>query len=472
MKVSNFGRNVSFTPSQYHEPTTEEELISVLESNRTGQVRVVGSAHSWSDAIVTDDVVISLKNFNSVEIRKSGEGFSVLVGGGCQIKHLLKALQKEGLTLPTIGLITEQTIAGATATGTHGSGKQCLSHFIKSARIACFHEDANGSAAIRHVTDGDDLRAAKCHLGCLGVVVQVELPCVQQYNIMERIRACNTFEEALSSEPESPLQQSFLLPHRWKYLVQERSISDRPRSWLAPLYRLYWWLGLDLLFHLIMLLFSRIFRSRRLIHFLYKYLLPPFVIRNWKVVDRSDKILVMEHETFRHLELEAFIDNEKIIEATGFVELVLRQCDGLSVAELSEPLKEKLKRANLLADFEKLENVYTHHYPICIRKILKDKTLISMASGDAECWYAISFITYSRNRESFYLFATFLAKALLHLFDGRIHWGKWFPLDENDVKQMYPEAELFRDVCQRFDPEKVFQNRFTRIICQPDLNPS
>ena len=94
----------------------------------------------------------------------------------------------------------------------------------------------------------------------------------------------------------------------------------------------------------------------------------------------------MEHETFRHLELEAFVSNEKIVEATKFVEQVLKQCDRLSSAELAEPLKEELKQSNLLGDFEKLENVYTHHYPICIRKVLKDDTMISMASGDAAMW--------------------------------------------------------------------------------------
>ena len=417
-----------------------------------------------------------MRNFRRVEVIQNGDSFTVRVGAGCQIKHLLAKLQEQGLTLPSIGLITEQTIAGATSTGTHGSGKQSLSHFITAAHIAGYHQDTNNhetnKASIKVIDEGDELRAARCALGCLGVVVAIELPCVPQYNVLERIRACDTVEEALESESEWPLQQFFILPHRWKCLVQERIKSDAPRSWTTPFYRAYWFLGLDLLLHLLVLLFAVVCRSRKLIHFLYKFILPTFVIRNWRVVDRSDKMLVMEHEMFRHLELEGFVKKENIVEALRFVELVLKQADGSLEDQLDAQLSSSLEEAGLLQDFHELKGTYTHHYPICIRRVLQDDTLIFMASGDSECWYAISFITYLKNRDSFYRLATFLAKSLLVLYGGRIHWGKWFPMNSSEIDQMYPSVNQFREIVRQHDPNGVFQNRFVKMICQPDSSES
>jgi len=38
-------------------------------------------------------------------------------------------------TLPTLGVIKRQTISGAVSTGTHGSGRPSLSHFVTGVRI-------------------------------------------------------------------------------------------------------------------------------------------------------------------------------------------------------------------------------------------------------------------------------------------------------------------------------------------------
>ena len=76
---------------------------------------------------MSDDALIDMRHFNYVRVHKEAGETYATVGGGCQIKHVLAALNKKGLTTPSVGLITEQTIAGAISTGTHGSGKHSLS---------------------------------------------------------------------------------------------------------------------------------------------------------------------------------------------------------------------------------------------------------------------------------------------------------------------------------------------------------
>ena len=57
---------------------------------------------------------------------------------------------------------------------------------------------------------------------------------------------------------------------------------------------------------------------------------------------------------------------------------------------------------------------------------------------------------------------TFIAKALTKLHEGRIHWGKWFPLEQSDVQQQYPELAQFIEVVQKNDPHGMFANDFVK----------
>ena len=115
-EVRNFGNNVQFRPASHVCPKDEAELLGVLQHNRAGRVRVMGSKHAWSHGIETDGILLEMRHFTQIQIHeRKGQPF-VTVGAGCQIKTLLAALNARGLTTPSVGLITEQTIAVVTAT--------------------------------------------------------------------------------------------------------------------------------------------------------------------------------------------------------------------------------------------------------------------------------------------------------------------------------------------------------------------
>ena len=458
-EIQNFGRNLRFNPKQIYAPTSESELLSILQEHRDGKVRAVASRHAWSDAIETEDTLIDVRHFKHVRVHENNGELRVTVGAGCQIKTLLAALNKKGLTIPSLGLITEQTIAGATATGTHGSGKHSLSHYVESLRVMCFDETGE-SAQVVEISDGIELQAGRCSLGCLGIVVELTLPCIPQYFVQEKATRCETIEEVLALEQDAPLQQFFLMPHSWSYFATERLVAAEPRRrGFAALYRIYWFLTFDLGMHLLIKLFASTLRSKRLVHVLFRSIVPAFVFPRWVVVDRSDRALVMEHELFRHIDFEVFVVRSQVVEAASFVADILRLADDAEY-QLPAATHEKLQAAGLLDSLEPIKGRFTHHYPVSFRRILPDDTLISMASGSSEDWYSISFITYVEPREDFFALATFLANSMFELFHGRIHWGKWFPQTREQVNQLYPRMATFRDVCRRFDPKGVFRNKF------------
>ena len=458
--ITNFGRNVSFKPAVYAEPADEQELLDLLRSNQDRSIRVIASGHAWSDAIKTSGLLINLKNLNRVQV--TNDGTTAKVGAGCQIKRLVVELAKQGKTLFSSGLIDEQTVAGATATGTHGSGKHSLSQYIRSVRVAHF-DAVSGEVQISKIEQaGDKLKAARCSLGLLGVIVEVELDIRPAYRICEHSQRHESLEQVLEAEHRFPLQQFFLMPWSWHWFGQHRVETDQPRSRSAGLYSVYWHLGIDWGLHLIILLMVKVLRFRFLIRAFYKRLLPLLIIRNWKVVDQAPKILTMQHELFRHIEIECFVTRSNLKAALDRVKTII----GVFGGQLSESDVPTHLRGS-----------YLHHYPICIRRVLQDETLISMTASDGSQaptdWYAISFICYETpsKREGFFAFANFLGKDLAQRFNARCHWGKYNPLDHTTNTHLYPQLKRFCEVANEFDPKGRFRNAWLEDVLFGDRDP-
>jgi len=87
-----------------------------------------------------------------------------------------------------------------------------------------------------------------------------------------------------------------------------------------------------------------------------------------------------------------------------------------------------------------------------------------MSSGSDESYYAISFLTYVEPRTNFYRYADFLARSLTRLYDARLHWGKYYPLTDDEIAHLYPRLDEFRETCQRSDPLGVFRNNFAERV--------
>ncbi|MFO0964435.1 MAG: FAD-binding protein [Gemmataceae bacterium] len=461
--VTNFGGNVVFTPARHYVPRNEKEVLAILDKHARGKVRVLGARHSWSEALVTEDALVDMRRFRHVRIERDADGTAwATIGGGCTLKRALALLNRADLTLPALGLITEQTIAGAISTGTHGSGRSSISHYIAEVRVAAY--DVAGRARIYVWSAGPELRAARCALGCMGVILSVKICCVPQYLIEESVRRCERLDDVLAGEAEHPLQQFYLAPHAWVYYVQQRRAAPAPsrRSWYAGVYRLYWFLIIDLALHWTIKIFAAWLSSRRLVHFLFRFLLPLLLWKPRGLRERSDAALIMEHELFRHLEIEIFVPGPALRRAADFVRQVLEVFDGK--ASVDPAWAETLRKHDLLSRLLAERGVFTFHYPITFRRVLPDDTLISMTAQASEPWYAVSFITYVEPRDAFYRLARFLAESMTTLFGARLHWGKYFPLDQERIAGGYPGLAEFREICRDTDPRGVFRNRYVERV--------
>ncbi len=479
MLQSNFGKNIQLSPKLSYSPKSEQEVLDILNRHRGQRIRVVGRLHSWSKAIESDDVLLDLRHLNQVEPEADSDAPSVRVGAGCQIKQLLLELQRQKQwTLPSVGFIDEQTIAGAISTGTHGSGKHSLSHYVLSVRIARY-DAFSGKAFFEEIRDGTALRAVRCSLGCLGVIVSVRMQCRAAYAVEEFFHEYQQLSEVLVAEEDSPLQQFFLIPWRWTYFVQHRREVIHPVSKSNFRYVWYRFLVIDIGLHLSILMAVRILRWRPAVRAMIGWIVPSFVIRDWQVVGPSNSQMVMEHELFRHIEIELFVQKGKLDAALQFLKQTLSHAGGSGYLD-DQVLHGQLTSLGESGAFILLKDTYCHHYPICVRKILSDDTLISMASpapsshdetdvGNAgvdqvdEHWYSITLSNFQGlgQREAFEELSGFLTRTMSKLFGVRPHWGKLCPLTPGELRELYPRFRDFQQVCQEYDPDSVFRNRWT-----------
>jgi FAD/FMN-containing dehydrogenase len=436
--IQNFGANQVWRPHAFFAPRSEDELLAVLRVHRGHRIRTIGRLHSWSQAAVGEDVLIDLRHLNRVTIHAGSDRPWVEVGAGCQIKRLLSRLDRQGYTLPAVGLIDEQSVAGATATGTHGSGKNSLAHYIEAARVARY-DPATGEPCITTISEENELRALRCSLGCLGVITSLRLPIRKQYHVEEHFCSYPTLDDVLAQEDRYPIQQFFLLPWRWDYFAQHRREVAQPVSRLAALYRLYWCVGMDVGLHLIIWTLVRALPSSFTKAF-FRRVVTKLVPRPWRVIDQSQRQLTMQHELFRHIEIEFFVKRSLMADAI-------------------RALREIMERHSETGG-------YTHHYPICIRKVLTDATLISMSSGWDEPAYALSVISYAKpdQRQGFFALAQELAETLATRFNARPHWGKYCPLSSSELRRLYPAWAEFAAIRESADPAHVFSNDWLQSV--------
>lgn len=153
------------------------------------RVRAAGAGHSHAPLIPTDGVIIDTSGLSGVIATDAGRR-TARVWGGTRIHALGRPLHDAGLGLVNQGDIDRQSIAGACATGTHGTGPALgsLSTAVIGARLLL----ADGRAVDCDAGQDPELwQALRLNLGALGLVTRLDL----------QVRDCYLLEERSWTEP-------------------------------------------------------------------------------------------------------------------------------------------------------------------------------------------------------------------------------------------------------------------------------
>lgn len=180
---SNWSGSVKAQPAQWAKPKTVAELSALV--GQANKVRVVGAGHSFMPLVHTDDTLISLADLEG-KIEIAADRKTVWAPAGWSLDKLTEALWAEGLSMINQGDINPQSLAGASATGTHGTGADLGSISTQACGFRLMQAD--GSVIECGPDQQPDLyQAQRLSLGLFGIAIEIRIHVLPAYHLEERI---------------------------------------------------------------------------------------------------------------------------------------------------------------------------------------------------------------------------------------------------------------------------------------------
>ena len=197
-------------------------------------VRAVGSHHAWSDAAISDGIIIEtsgllqpLADVDATLLKDpSDAGNLKQVAAGMTIKDLNAALDQRGLALFNMGGFDGQTLGGVISTSTHGSGLSLGSFpsFVealvvvrgdgqvfqieKTAGITDPAKFAARGGTVQLIQDDKFFNASVVGIGCLGIIYSAILRIRSQYWLSET-RTIHKWRELRDTLREGSVLRTF-----------------------------------------------------------------------------------------------------------------------------------------------------------------------------------------------------------------------------------------------------------------------
>jgi xylitol oxidase len=178
---TNWAGNIAFAAPDFYRPATVGELRAVVA--RARQVRVLGTGHSFNDMADSPGAQVSLAGLPP-EVEVDSAAALVRVAAGLTYASLANELDRHGFALRNLASLPHISMAGACATGTHGSGpaNQNLSAAVTGLELVTADGD------VIELNRGDaGFAGAVVHLGALGPVTRLILEVVPSFQISQRV---------------------------------------------------------------------------------------------------------------------------------------------------------------------------------------------------------------------------------------------------------------------------------------------
>ncbi|MFC0672568.1 D-arabinono-1,4-lactone oxidase [Brachybacterium hainanense] len=174
---------VDYGPGPLHTPRTVEELQQVVA--RAERIRALGTRHSFSRVAASDADLVSLAGLPE-EIEVDTAARTVRVAAGVRYGTLALELARHGLALANTGSLPHISVAGASATGTHGSGdrNQALAASVRRVELVTASGDL---LTLDRRVDADVFGGAVLALGALGVATHLTFDLVPAFDVRQRV---------------------------------------------------------------------------------------------------------------------------------------------------------------------------------------------------------------------------------------------------------------------------------------------
>jgi L-gulono-1,4-lactone dehydrogenase len=424
----NWAGNVTANPERVRRPRSAAEVAAeVLKAAADGlTVRMAGSGHSFTPAASTEGVLLEPDGLTAVRSVDTEAGL-VTVEAGCPLYRLNAELSARGLSLTNMGDIQVQTVAGATQTGTHGTGRTSGSMAAQIAGLELVLADGSIVTCTSNSPHDGLFDAARVGLGALGVLTAVTFRVEPLFLLAAREEPMR-WSEVISRLPElisdNEHFEFFWFPHSEGCLTKRNNRSAGPAR---PLPRWKYWLDDEFISNT---LFGATCRLG--------YLAPGAIATVNSLASRA-----LSARSYTDVAYKVFTSPRRV----RFKE----QEYAIGAEHLADVLAE------LRALFNRRD--WRISFPIEVRVAPADDLWLSTASGRDSAY--IAFHVYHPSPHEEYFRET---EALMTAVGGRPHWGKMHTRDAEYLSGVYPRFDDFVTLRDKLDPDRRFGNAYLRQV--------
>lgn len=416
-------------PTSIERPTSESELVSSIQRSASAgeSLRLVGGGLSCSDIVSTSGRLVSMDAYNRL-LNVDVEQQRVTVQAGMRIDHLCEQLAPHGLAISNLGDVAFQTVGGAIATGTHGTGARFgnLSTLVTDLELVT----PDGSIVRSSSTvDREIFQAARVSLGALGAVSNLTLQCtplIMLHRADTRMELDRALDDLDSLVDENDHFDLLWFPHTPWCLVKRINRTNEPAD---PRTDFQTWRDDVFLANRVFGLVCRLGTwNRRLVPGLARFVASQLGDEDF--VDRADRV-------FPSPRFVRFNEIEYAIPRTE--------------------ARSAMQQLRALIDAE-----HAVSFPVEMRFTAGDDIYLSPAFGRETCYIAV------------HLYVGFDCEplfrdvdALLAAFGGRPHWGKVHYQNAHDLAPRFPAWDRFQQIRQSLDPHGLFANPYVERVLGP-----
>ena len=386
-------------------PRSLDELQDLVATHE--RVRALGTRHSFTDIADTDGVLVSLEDLPAA-LRIDEPQHSVSVSGATTFQALSQELHRQGWALATMASLPHISVAGAIATGTHGSGMRVkgLASMVRALEMV------QSDGELRRVERGSpDFDGSVVSLGALGVVTRVTLDLVPTFDMWQDVwlempwdRVAADFDTLLSSGYSVSIFTDWTGTTVSQLWVKGKAGVQPPDLHPAR-------------------------RAEATVH----------MIAGMSTSAVTDQLGVLGpwHERLPHFRPSFTPSSGAELQSEYLV----------PITRASEAIEGLRARAEQFAPLLQVSE---------IRTVAADELWLSGAF--ATDVVALHF-TWHPNWEGVYTVLPELERLLLPL-GARPHWGKCFAATQSELAAAYPMLDRFRLLRDRSDPTGKFRNAF------------
>jgi xylitol oxidase len=405
-RLTNWAGNYEYRAQRINRPRSLDELAEVVAG--ASRVRAMGSRHSFTGIADTEGELVTLSSMPP-DIELDSERRSVRVAGGILYGDLAASLSRAGWALASMASLPHISVAGAVATGTHGSGDRLGS----LARVVSGIEYVDASGEARTISRGEpDFAGSVVALGALGVVTHLTLDVEPSYQVRQDIYQGLPWQ-VVTSDLASVTSSAYSVSLFTDWVSDEVTqvwLKSREDTTVPP----------DL------------FGARNVAGPVH--MLPAGAPA---AVTPQGGVWGPWQERLPHFRMEFTPSNGAEIQSEYF-----------------------LSRDNVQAAIAELRNLGPQLAPILqiseIRTIAADDLWLSGAYGADQVGLHFTWV---RDVEGVRT-ACSLIESRLQPLGARPHWGKWFEMGATELAPLYPHFDAFLALRDRMDPERKFANTY------------